>query len=113
MTLKRVHNQKAGNATANSSSFIARQSGGLSLDFQPRDSSLYLVGTEDAQIHRCSSSYNEQYLSTYSAHTGPVNRVKWSPFVSNVFLSCSADWTSRLWNVDSETEVFKFQSGRV
>ena len=71
-----------------------------------------MVGTEDGQIHKCSCSYNEQYLNTYSAHTGPVNRVKWSPFVPNLFLSCSADWTVRLWHQDNESEVFKFQSGR-
>jgi WD40 repeat protein len=72
----------------------------------------YLVGTEDGQIHKCSCSYNEQYLNTYASHTGPVNRVKWSPFVSSVFMSCSTDWTARLWHQDSEEEIFKFQSGR-
>ncbi|KAJ3327131.1 hypothetical protein HDU91_004450, partial [Kappamyces sp. JEL0680] len=38
--------------------------------------------------------------------------VKWSPFLSNAFLSCSADWTVRLWNHELEDEVFKFQSGK-
>jgi hypothetical protein len=36
----------------------------------------YLVGTEDGTIHKCSCSYNEQYLDTYRAHTGPVYKVK-------------------------------------
>jgi dynein intermediate chain 4, axonemal len=102
--------QKKGSVST--SSFIARQTGALCFDFNQKDSNIYLVGTEDGQIHKCSSSYNEQYLSTYSNHTGPVNKVKWSPFLSNVFLSCSSDWTVRLWNQDSEEEVFKFQSGK-
>ena len=59
--------------------------------------SSYLVGTEQGPIHRCSCSYNEQYLSTCFGHTGPVHRVRWSPFLSDVFLSCSSDWTVRLW----------------
>jgi WD40 repeat protein len=109
MVLKRMTKQKKGVST---SSFIARQTGALCFDFNQKDSNMYLVGTEDGQIHKCSSSYNEQYLNTYSNHTGPVHKVKWSPFLSNVFLSCSSDWTVRLWNQENEDEVFKFQSGK-
>ena len=29
----------------------------------------YLAGTEEGYIHKCSCSYNEQYLETYSGHT--------------------------------------------
>ncbi|KAL2916982.1 hypothetical protein HK105_203414 [Polyrhizophydium stewartii] len=133
MTLKRLTKQKAAPAAASSSgsgtgsasgsganggangkstSFIARQTGGLCFDFNPKDSNIYLVGTEDGHIHKCSCSYNEQYLSTFYAHNGPVNKVKWSPFLAGAFLSCSSDWTVRLWNQDSEEEVFKFQSGK-
>ncbi|KAJ3304591.1 WD repeat-containing protein 78 [Kappamyces sp. JEL0829] len=114
MVLKRVTKQKAnaGKANEKSNSFIARQTGGLCFDFNAKDSNVYLVGTEDGQIHKCSSSYNEQYLNTFSTHTGPINKVKWSPFLSNAFLSCSADWTVRLWNHELEDEVFKFQSGK-
>ncbi|KAJ3411503.1 WD repeat-containing protein 78 [Chytridiales sp. JEL 0842] len=92
--------------------FISRQSGGLCFDFNPRDSNIYLVGTEDGHIHKCSCSYNEQYLSTQYGHTGPIYKVKWSPFLSNYFLSCSADWTIRLWGSEEEEETFKFQSGK-
>ena len=106
---------KSLNKNINSStkaSFISRQAGGLCFDFHPRDSNTYLVGTEDGYIHRCSSSYNEQYLESYSGHTGPVYKVKWSPFSQGVFLSCSQDWTIRLWNMDEEQDVFKFQNGK-
>lgn len=99
-------------STSKSASFIARQSGGLCFDFNPKDSNIYLVGTEDGQIHKCSCSYNEQYLQTYFAHSGPIYRIRWSPFLYNAFLSCSSDWTVRLWNSDSEEPVFKFQSGK-
>lgn len=33
-----------------------------------QDSKIYLVGTEEGHIHKCSSSYNEQYLESYKAH---------------------------------------------
>ncbi|KND02527.1 uncharacterized protein SPPG_02986 [Spizellomyces punctatus DAOM BR117] len=125
MSLKRVTKQqeiKAGAAAGTAAgsagsgnkpgSFIARQSGGLCFDFNPKDNNIYMVGTDDGHIHRCSCSYNEQYLATYFGHTGPVNRIRWSPFLSGAFLSCSCDWTVRLWNQDMEEPVFKFQSGK-
>lgn len=37
--------------------------------FPSRSPCRYLCGTEEGLIHRCSVSYNEQYLDTYSAHT--------------------------------------------
>ena len=56
---------------------------------------MYLAGTEEGLIHKCSCSYNEQFLDTYTGHTGPLYKVKWSPFAPDVFLSCSADWSIR------------------
>ncbi|KAJ3091377.1 WD repeat-containing protein 78 [Quaeritorhiza haematococci] len=115
MTLKRVtkqHESKGTSAVAKSGAFIARQSGGLCFDFNPKDSNMYLVGTDDGHIHRCSCSYNEQYLSTHFGHTGPVYRVRWSPFLPGAFLTCSADWTVRLWSQETDDPVFNFQSGK-
>jgi hypothetical protein len=88
MLLKRVTNQDENkNGKAGKSSFISRFVGGLCFDFNPKDNNTYLVGTEDGYIHRCSGSYNEQYLASYAAHSNPVYRVKWSPFLSNAFSS--------------------------
>jgi len=94
MLLKRVGNTEG---------VISRQASGLCFDFPREDSSLYFAGTEDGLIHKCSISYNEQYLETYTGHTGPVYRIRCSPFWNQVFLSCSADWTVKLW-VQKETE---------
>ena len=33
---------------------------GMCADFNPKDSSFYIVGTEEGSVHRCSVSYNEQ-----------------------------------------------------
>lgn len=57
------------------------------------------AGTEDGHIHKCSTSYSEQYLESYSGHIGPVYALQWSPFAPNLFLSCSGDWTIRMWQV--------------
>ena len=67
---------------------ISRQASGLSFDFPPGDGATYFAGTEDGLIHKCSVSYNEQYLETYHGHTGPVYRIRCSPFCDRLFLSC-------------------------
>ncbi|KAL5106466.1 Dynein intermediate chain 4 axonemal [Taenia crassiceps] len=85
-----------------SEALIVRHAVGTALCFNDLDPNIYLVGTENGQIHRCSCSYAEQYLSTYNGHTSSVYAVKYSPFLSDVFLSCSADWTVRLWHTDRQ-----------
>eukprot|EP00108_Taenia_solium_P012309 TsM_000156300 transcript=TsM_000156300 gene=TsM_000156300 len=85
-----------------SEALIVRHAVGTALCFNNLDPNIYLVGTESGQIHRCSCSYAEQYLSTYNGHTSSVYAVKYSPFLSDVFLSCSADWTVRLWHTDRQ-----------
>ncbi|CAF0773122.1 unnamed protein product [Rotaria sordida] len=52
-----------------SENLLFRSSGGLCFDVCPDDKTIYLCGTEEGLIHRCSVSYNEQYLDTYSGHT--------------------------------------------
>lgn len=101
MVLKRV---------GSSEGVISRQASGLCFDFPIDDASIYLAGTEDGLVHRCSCSYNEQYLETYSGHTGPVYRIRCSPFWPPAFLSCSADWTVKLWHQKSSEPVHSFQS---
>ncbi|XP_041475347.1 dynein intermediate chain 4, axonemal-like [Lytechinus variegatus] len=90
--------------------FITRQAAGFSFDFYPKDSNIYLAGTEDGLIHKCSCSYNEQYLDTYNGHTGPIYKIRWSPFINDIFLSCSADWSLRLWMQDRLQPVLNFFS---
>ncbi|EEY54122.1 Axonemal Inner Arm I1 Intermediate Chain Dynein [Phytophthora infestans T30-4] len=78
---------------------ISRQASGRSLAFASQgDPSVYYVGTEDGLVHKCSVSYNEQYLQTYIGHTGPVYQLLISPFCSDLFLSCSGDWSLKLWH---------------
>jgi WD40 repeat protein len=93
-----------------SEALIARLASGQAFDFLASDTNIYLAGTEEGHIHKCSCSYNEQYLESYFGHTGPVYRILWSPFLPGCFLSCSADWTVRLWHEDQTKPVCTFQS---
>jgi WD40 repeat protein len=106
MRLKR----SSGKGSDQEAAVIARESGGLCIDFDRNDPKLYLVGTEDGVIKKCSTSYNEQSLETYVGHTGPVYRVRWNPFNHNTFLSCSADWTVRLWHQEKYKPLLTIES---
>ena len=44
---------------------------------------------------------------------GPVFRVRWSPFVSDVFVSCSADWSVKLWHQDHTAPLHSFSNTQV
>jgi WD40 repeat protein len=91
--------------------FISRRSGGMCFDFHPQDGSLYLAGTEDGSVHKCSSSHREQYLQSYSAHSAPVYSARWSPYNPRLFLTASADWTVTLWDEEYKAPLVTFQSG--
>nr|XP_023650492.1 WD repeat-containing protein 78 isoform X1 [Paramormyrops kingsleyae] len=114
LKLKRIGSKavrkQGGEKTRRSEAYISRQTAGLCFDFHPRDPNIYLVGTEEGHIHKCSCSNNEQYLETYTSHKGPVYKVTWSPSCPDVFLSCSSDWTIRLWRQDLLTPVLVFTS---
>lgn len=108
---KEAHGQSEGRHKGNAkAAFMARLAGVMCLDFQPEDHNIYLIGTEDGNIHRCSCSYNEQFLSTYTGHTGTVHRVAWNAFVPHVFMTCSADWSVKLWSQHRETPCCTLQA---
>lgn len=66
--------------------------GGCSFDFNKSRESLFLVGTEEGNIHECSKAYNGQYIKSYDGHHLGVYSVRWNPFHEEIFISCSADW---------------------
>lgn len=79
-------------------SAITGLAGGCCFDFNQKHNHLFLVGTEEGNIHKCSKLYSGQYLQTYEGHHMAVYAVKWNPFHEETFISCSADWTIKLWD---------------
>ncbi|CAI9596006.1 unnamed protein product, partial [Staurois parvus] len=114
MRLKRTGSDRskksAGEKEMKGEAFISRQAPGMCFDFLPADCNIYLAGTEEGHIHKCSCSYNEQFLDTYKAHKGPVYKLAWSPFCPDVFLSCSADWSIHLWRQDILKPILTFSA---
>lgn len=85
--------------------------GGIAFDFNKKLDDLFLVGTEEGSIHECSKAYRGQYIKTYNGHHMGVHRVKWNPFHSDLFISCSADWTVKLWDHKFTKCILNFDLG--
>uniref|UniRef100_A0A665T4R0 Dynein, axonemal, intermediate chain 1, paralog 2 n=1 Tax=Echeneis naucrates TaxID=173247 RepID=A0A665T4R0_ECHNA len=81
---------------------------GTAFDFHKQIDYLFLVGTEEGKIHKCSKTYSSQFLETYDAHSMAVDTVKWNHYHPKVFISCSSDWTVKIWDHTINTPVFTF-----
>ncbi|XP_070763038.1 dynein axonemal intermediate chain 4-like [Enoplosus armatus] len=108
--MKLRRSQKAAGNKKKTGNVLSEMTPGLCVDFNPTDSSIYLTGTWEGLIHKCSFSNSQHFLDTYQKHFCPVNHIEWSPFCSDVFLSCSSDWTIQLWKQDRFTPVLSFTS---
>lgn len=89
-------------------SFLYGLAGGMCFDFNPFQDHLFLVGTEEGKIHLCSKAYSGQYLETYDGHFLAVYAVKWNKYHERVFLSCSADWTIKMWDSEITRPIMTF-----
>ncbi|XP_063262948.1 dynein axonemal intermediate chain 4 isoform X2 [Prinia subflava] len=113
MKIKRTESGKKkfpGERERRSEAPISQQAAGMCFDFHPEDPDIFLAGTEEGHIYCCSCSGKEQILGTYRGHKGPVYKVAWNPCSTEMFLSCSADWSVLLWHRDSHTPLLTFTS---
>ncbi|XP_066021840.1 dynein intermediate chain 2, ciliary isoform X1 [Pocillopora verrucosa] len=81
---------------------------GTAFDFHKTMDYMFLVGTEEGKIHKCSKTYSSQFLETYDAHHMAVYSVKWNHFHPKIFISCSADWTVKIWDHHYQEPMFTF-----
>ncbi|RLN97191.1 hypothetical protein BBJ28_00016953, partial [Nothophytophthora sp. Chile5] len=51
--------------------------GGCCFDFNHFSEHLFVVGTEEGKLHKCSKAYSGQYLETYAGHHMAVYAVRW------------------------------------
>lgn len=82
--------------------------GGCCFDFNKQNEHLFVVGTEEGSIHSYSKAYNAQHLRSFQGHHMAVYSVRWNTFNPKVFLSCSADWTVKLWESSTTRPVMTF-----
>eukprot|EP00735_Rhodelphis_limneticus_P000953 TRINITY_DN11489_c0_g1::TRINITY_DN11489_c0_g1_i1::g.10810::m.10810 TRINITY_DN11489_c0_g1::TRINITY_DN11489_c0_g1_i1::g.10810 ORF type:complete len:676 (-),score=212.66,sp/Q16959/DYI2_HELCR/53.04/0.0,WD40/PF00400.27/2.9e+02,WD40/PF00400.27/0.0002,WD40/PF00400.27/18,WD40/PF00400.27/3.8e-06,WD40/PF00400.27/0.073,WD40/PF00400.27/8.6e+02,TT_ORF2/PF02957.10/0.25,TT_ORF2/PF02957.10/4.8e+02,TT_ORF2/PF02957.10/2.8e+02 TRINITY_DN11489_c0_g1_i1:228-2057(-) len=107
MELKLVSASGAG-LEADEDSALSGLASGCCFDFNRTSDHLFLVGTEEGRIHKCSKAYNSQYLQTYEGHHMNVYAVRWNYYHPRAFLSASADWTVKLWDHNLKKPLMSF-----
>ncbi|KAI0077731.1 WD40 repeat-like protein [Panus rudis PR-1116 ss-1] len=82
------------------------------LDFPDNETTTFWVGTEEGNIYqanrydRAGAKAGLNQYDVYKGHSGPVMGLHFHPLVgpvdfSDLFLSCSVDWTVKLWRAKS------------
>ncbi|XP_024120129.1 WD repeat-containing protein 78 [Oryzias melastigma] len=112
MKIRRIQDdrRKNGEYKMAGETILSEVSPGHCLDFHPKESDVYLVGSWDGLIHKCSLNNNQQFLDTYQKHLLSVNDIQWSPFSPDLFLSCSSDCTIQLWRHTRLSPLLSFKS---
>ena len=54
---------------------------GVCVDFNQHSDHLFIVGTEEGHIHKCSKAYSGQYLQSFAGHDMTVYSLQWNPYV--------------------------------
>jgi len=91
-----------------SADVVAAVGCGTCFDFNKQQDQLFLVCTEEGKVHKCSKSYKNQFLDTFDAHHMAVYSVAWNSFHPKVFLTCSADWTVKIWDHSYKLAFYLF-----
>lgn len=84
---------------------------GTCFDFSPVYDSLFIVGTHEGSVMLCNKGYNGEYMERYEGHKMPVYTCRWNPFHKDIFITCSADWTVKLWLKSSTQPLLTFDAG--
>lgn len=82
--------------------------GGSCFDFDKKKENLFVVGTEEGAVHLYSKEHNPVQLRNFMGHHMAVYAIKWNAFHPDVFLTCSADWTVKLWERNTNKPVMTF-----
>ncbi|KAI3385290.1 hypothetical protein SNEBB_009357 [Seison nebaliae] len=84
---------------------------GISFSFHKSIDWLYLVGTEEGILHKCSKSYNHEYLDSFQAHHMLIYNIEWNTFHPDIYITCSADWTVKIWDQNNKVPLFTYDLG--
>ncbi|XP_050402811.1 dynein intermediate chain 2, ciliary isoform X2 [Patella vulgata] len=77
---------------------------GTAFDFHKQKDYLFLVGTEEGKVHVCSKAYTSHFIDSIDAHNMAVYKVAWNYFHSKLYITCSADWNVKIWEMGSKID---------
>ncbi|KAG8226994.1 hypothetical protein J437_LFUL000299, partial [Ladona fulva] len=84
---------------------------GTAVAFHPTEQNIFLVGTEEGRIYKCSTAYASLYLSTWDGHHMPVHHIDYNMYNPTIFLSCGGDWRIKIWEDNRSEPLFVFDVG--
>ena len=87
-----TNNKKEDDSSILEQPALSGLAGGSSFDFNTKLDNLFLVGTEEGNIHSCSKAYSGQYIKSYDGHHMGVHAIQWNPFHEDIFISYSAEY---------------------
>lgn len=90
---------------------VKLKASGTCMAFHPKMPNIFLAGSEEGQIFKCSTEFSSRYLMRYNAHYLPVYRIDFNKFNSNIFVSCAADWRVKIWEDMRSEPLFIFDLG--
>lgn len=96
---------------ASDSGVVAALGCGTCFDFNKQQDQIFLVCTEEGKVHKCSKAYTNQFLDTFDAHHMAVYSVCWNTFHPKIYLTCSADWTVKIWDHTYKDPLFTYDLG--
>ena len=73
-----------------------------SISFKPDDDTIFLVGTDEGLVYKCTTEYSSKFLHTYKAHETPVYNIVWNTYVPSIFMTCAAEWHLKIWDYGSK-----------
>ncbi|XP_063227118.1 dynein intermediate chain 2, ciliary [Bacillus rossius redtenbacheri] len=84
---------------------------GTTIAFHPSKREIFLVGSEEGYIFKCSTAYSSMFLDIYKAHHMPITRIAYNLFYPSIFVSSSSDWRVKIWEEDRRDPLFIFDLG--
>ncbi|KAK9796666.1 hypothetical protein WJX73_002635 [Symbiochloris irregularis] len=84
---------------------------GVCFDFHKTADHLFLVGTEEGAIHKCSTAYSSEYLASFQGHAMAAYAAKWNHKHERAFLTASPDWSVKLWSDGNPQAIMSFDLG--
>lgn len=111
LTLSIENGGESSEAGNNGGGVVAALGCGTCFDFNKQQDQIFLVCTEEGKVHKCSKSYTNQFLDTFDAHHMAVYAVCWNSFHPKVYLTCSADWTVKIWDHTCKDPLFTYDLG--
>lgn len=97
-----------GECTSDPEAMIMSQLGGMCMDYSPEHDRL-VVGTQEGHVMLC--TYSGQCVERYEGHQMAVYTARWNAFHPNIFVTCSGDWTIKVWLRSSTKPLLTFDLG--